>query len=134
MPHFTANFCHTGSRRLPHATLGYPTSQIRSVTPMATEGANNEIVYEGLDASQIPALIEKLVAQINNVDEVESSTVLAAMESRTWLQTAIYGTGAVGLDQSSSQGLLLSLALSSRQRQFRQFAHGVAVELKPEAR
>src|SRR5579863_7904725 len=36
-------------------------------------------VYEGPDASQIPSLIEDLVSQINSEDEVESSTVLAAM-------------------------------------------------------
>lgn len=38
-----------------------------------------ETVYEGPDAEQIPALIDELVTQINSEDEVESSTVLAAM-------------------------------------------------------
>jgi Fic family protein len=39
----------------------------------------NQVVYEGPDADQIPGLIEELVAQINSDDQVESSTVLAAM-------------------------------------------------------
>ena len=39
----------------------------------------NRTVYEGPDADQIPALIEELVAQIHADDQVESSTVLAAM-------------------------------------------------------
>jgi Fic family protein len=36
-------------------------------------------VYEGPDAAEIPGLIDELVQQINSADEVESSTVLAAM-------------------------------------------------------
>jgi len=39
----------------------------------------NQTVYEGPEASAIPGLIDELVAQINSVDAVESSTVLAAM-------------------------------------------------------
>lgn len=38
----------------------------------------NKIVYEGPDSDAIPGLIDELVAQINS-DDVESSTVLAAM-------------------------------------------------------
>jgi Fic family protein len=40
---------------------------------------SNEVVYEGPDADQIPGLIDELVAQIHADDQVESSTVLAAM-------------------------------------------------------
>jgi Fic family protein len=40
---------------------------------------SGETVYEGPDAAQIPALIDELVVQVNSEDEVESSTVLAAM-------------------------------------------------------
>jgi Fic family protein len=39
----------------------------------------NQIVYEGPEADQVPSLIEELVAQIHTDDQVESSTVLAAM-------------------------------------------------------
>jgi Fic family protein len=39
----------------------------------------SETVYDGPEASQIPALIDQLVTQISSEDEVESSTVLAAM-------------------------------------------------------
>lgn len=40
---------------------------------------SGETVYEGPEAAQIPALIEELVAQVNSEDDVESSTVLAAL-------------------------------------------------------
>jgi Fic family protein len=40
---------------------------------------SNSTVYEGPDHSEIPALIDELVTQINSENEVESSTVLAAM-------------------------------------------------------
>ena len=39
----------------------------------------NQTVYEGPEADEVPVLIEELVMQINSADEVESSTVLAAM-------------------------------------------------------
>ena len=39
----------------------------------------SETVYEGPEAAAVSGLIEELVAQINSVDAVESSTVLAAM-------------------------------------------------------
>jgi len=39
----------------------------------------NETVYEGPDSAQVPSLIDDLVAQICSDDQVESSTVLAAM-------------------------------------------------------
>jgi Fic/DOC family len=38
-----------------------------------------ETVYEGPDANLVPSLIDELVAQIHTSDQVESSTVLAAM-------------------------------------------------------
>lgn len=38
-----------------------------------------ETVYEGPEAQQVPDLMEQLVAQMNSADDVESSTVLAAM-------------------------------------------------------
>lgn len=38
-----------------------------------------DTVYEGPDSSDVPQLINQLVAQINSADEVDSSTVLAAM-------------------------------------------------------
>jgi Fic family protein len=40
---------------------------------------SNETVYEGPAANQVPKLIEALVEQIHTDDQVESSTVLAAM-------------------------------------------------------
>jgi Fic family protein len=40
---------------------------------------SNQTVYEGPDADQVPGLIEELVEQIHSHDQVESSTVLAAM-------------------------------------------------------
>jgi Fic family protein len=39
----------------------------------------NEVVYDGPDASLVPALIDELVTQLCSEDQVESSTVLAAM-------------------------------------------------------
>ncbi len=39
----------------------------------------NQTVYEGPEAAAVAGLIDELVAQINSVDNVESSTVLAAM-------------------------------------------------------
>ncbi|MBV8427972.1 MAG: Fic family protein, partial [Hyphomicrobiales bacterium] len=40
---------------------------------------SNERVYEGPDAEQVPSLVDELVAQINSADDIDSSTVLAAM-------------------------------------------------------
>jgi Fic family protein len=40
---------------------------------------SGETVYEGPDSAQVPSLIDELVVQVNSEDEVESSTVLAAM-------------------------------------------------------
>ncbi|MFL4973386.1 MAG: Fic family protein [Microvirga sp.] len=40
---------------------------------------SSETVYEGPDADLVPGLMDELVAQITNADDVESSTVLAAM-------------------------------------------------------
>jgi len=40
---------------------------------------SNQTVYEGPDADQVPGLIEELVEQIHSHDQVDSSTVLAAM-------------------------------------------------------
>jgi Fic family protein len=40
---------------------------------------SNDTVYEGPDADLVPGLIEELVAQIHSHDQVQSSTVLAAM-------------------------------------------------------
>lgn len=39
----------------------------------------NQTVYEGPEAAAVAGLIDELVAQINSVDNIESSTVLAAM-------------------------------------------------------
>jgi Fic family protein len=39
----------------------------------------NQTVYEGPEAAAVPGLIDELVEQINSEDDVESSTVLAAM-------------------------------------------------------
>jgi len=40
---------------------------------------SSETVYEGPDADLVPGLMDELVAQITSADDVESSTVLAAM-------------------------------------------------------
>jgi Fic family protein len=40
---------------------------------------SNQTVYEGPEADQVPRFVEELVAQIHSDDQVESSTVLAAM-------------------------------------------------------
>jgi Fic family protein len=40
---------------------------------------SGDTVYEGPDSEQVPGLIEELVGQINSEDQVNSSTVLAAM-------------------------------------------------------
>jgi Fic family protein len=53
--------------------------QWRSAPIRVVHEPTGETVYEGPDATLIPELIEQLVAQIKNHDEVESSTVLAAM-------------------------------------------------------
>jgi Fic family protein len=39
----------------------------------------SKTVYDGPDSDLVPGLIDELVAQINSADDVESSTVLAAM-------------------------------------------------------
>ncbi|MBV9738619.1 MAG: Fic family protein [Hyphomicrobiales bacterium] len=40
---------------------------------------SDERVYEGPDAEQVPSLVDELVAQINSAEDIDSSTVLAAM-------------------------------------------------------
>jgi len=40
---------------------------------------SGDVVYEGPPAEEVPPLIDELVAQINDSDSVDSSTVLAAM-------------------------------------------------------
>ena len=53
--------------------------QWRSSTIYVVHEPSGDTVYEGPDASEVPKLMNELVAQINSAATVDSSTVLAAM-------------------------------------------------------